>query len=103
MLITREGQVKVIDFGLSHPYERDAHGDWDRSTPLKRLVGSKSYVAPEVSAATRTARVSSQGAPQRPRAPTRGSAGGALTGGALAPPLTHSLTRTAQLDTLWVR
>jgi len=44
VLLSKAGQVKVIDFGLSHVYQRDANGQLDRSTPLKRLVGSKSYV-----------------------------------------------------------
>ena len=48
MLLSSEGTIKLIDFGLSHTYGKDANGQWDRSQPLRRLVGSKSYVAPEV-------------------------------------------------------
>jgi len=48
VLLTREGTVKVIDFGLSHVYQRDANGLFDRSTPLTDMCGSKSYAAPEV-------------------------------------------------------
>ena len=48
MLLTREGRVKVIDFGLSHVYPLDANGGFDRSTPLTDMCGSKSYAAPEV-------------------------------------------------------
>jgi len=49
VLLTREGTVKVIDFGLSHIYVKDAAtGEFDRSTPLREMCGSKSYAAPEV-------------------------------------------------------
>lgn len=48
VLLTREGRVKVIDFGLSHVYPLDANGGFDRSTPLTDMCGSKSYAAPEV-------------------------------------------------------
>jgi len=48
VLLSSEGTIKLIDFGLSHTYGKDANGQWDRSQPLRRLVGSKSYVAPEV-------------------------------------------------------
>ncbi|EOD24224.1 hypothetical protein EMIHUDRAFT_50604, partial [Emiliania huxleyi CCMP1516] len=40
--------VKVIDFGLSHQYQRGADGAFDRSAPLTDMCGSKSYAAPEV-------------------------------------------------------
>jgi len=48
VLLTSTGVVKVIDFGLSHVYPRDADGRPDRSTALKECCGSKSYAAPEV-------------------------------------------------------
>ena len=48
VLLTREGVVKVIDFGLSHVYPKDADGRLDRSTALRECCGSKSYAAPEV-------------------------------------------------------
>mmetsp|Transcript_40591 Transcript_40591/g.131395 ORF Transcript_40591/g.131395 Transcript_40591/m.131395 type:complete len:406 (-) Transcript_40591:267-1484(-) len=48
VLLTREGTVKVIDFGLSHQYQRGADGAFDRSAPLTDMCGSKSYAAPEV-------------------------------------------------------
>ena len=46
VLLTSTGVVKVIDFGLSHVYPRDADGRPDRSTALKECCGSKSYAAP---------------------------------------------------------
>jgi serine/threonine protein kinase len=48
VLLTTGGQLKIIDFGLSHVFPRDANGQFDRSERLTRLVGSKSYVAPQV-------------------------------------------------------
>jgi len=36
------------DFGLSHIYAKGADGEFDRSSPLKEMCGSKSYAAPEV-------------------------------------------------------
>merc|ERR1719473_1104195 len=48
VLLTKEGVVKVIDFGLSHIYQKGANGDYDRSVPLREMCGSKSYAAPEV-------------------------------------------------------
>lgn len=48
VLLTKGGKLKIIDFGLSHIYSRDANGQLDRSQRLSRLVGSKSYVAPQV-------------------------------------------------------
>jgi len=48
VLLTRDGTVKVIDFGLSHIYAKGADGEFDRSTPLREMCGSKSYAAPEV-------------------------------------------------------
>mmetsp|Transcript_17469 Transcript_17469/g.52760 ORF Transcript_17469/g.52760 Transcript_17469/m.52760 type:complete len:388 (+) Transcript_17469:269-1432(+) len=48
VLLTTDATVKIIDFGLSHIYPRDANGRLDRSERLTRLVGSKSYIAPQV-------------------------------------------------------
>jgi serine/threonine protein kinase len=48
VLLTKEGLVKVIDFGLSHIYHKLENGQFDRSVPLKEMCGSKSYAAPEV-------------------------------------------------------
>ena len=48
VLLTSDGVVKVIDFGLSHIYAKGANGQFDRSIPLKEMCGSKSYAAPEV-------------------------------------------------------
>jgi len=44
------GQIKIIDFGLSHVYPKTATGAVDRSTPLVDICGSPSYCAPEVRA-----------------------------------------------------
>lgn len=48
VLLTKDGVVKVIDFGLSHRYPLRADGSVDTSSPLKDICGSKSYAAPEV-------------------------------------------------------
>ena len=52
VLLTEAGALKIIDFGLSHVYPRQADKvTVDRSKPLKDVCGSKSYAAPEVLAA----------------------------------------------------
>jgi len=48
VLLHEKGQVKIIDFGLSHVYPRAADGNVDRTTLLRDVCGSKSYAAPEV-------------------------------------------------------
>ena len=48
VLLTEDGVVKVIDFGLSHIYQKGAQGEYDRSVPLLERCGSLSYRAPEV-------------------------------------------------------
>jgi len=52
VLLNSAGELKLIDFGLSHVYPRLADGTPDRSKPLRDVCGSKSYAAPEVLAAT---------------------------------------------------
>jgi len=47
-LLTQQGVVKIIDFGLSHRYPMAADGTYDRSQLLREKCGSKSYAAPEV-------------------------------------------------------
>mmetsp|Transcript_21469 Transcript_21469/g.53585 ORF Transcript_21469/g.53585 Transcript_21469/m.53585 type:complete len:395 (+) Transcript_21469:42-1226(+) len=48
-LLSDTGVVKLIDFGLSHLYERDPDtGVADRRVPIHGYCGSKSYAAPEV-------------------------------------------------------
>ena len=52
VLLNATGQLKLIDFGLSHVYPRLADKvTIDRSKPLRDVCGSKSYAAPEVLAA----------------------------------------------------
>lgn len=47
-VLTRSGDIKLIDFGLSHIYEVDEEtGEVDRSVPLHNVSGSKAYAAPE--------------------------------------------------------
>jgi len=49
VLLNEKGELKLIDFGLSHVYPRLADGvTVDRSKPLRDVCGSKSYAAPEV-------------------------------------------------------
>lgn len=48
VLLTKDGVVKVIDFGLSHRYPLQADGSVDTSKLLTDVCGSKSYAAPEV-------------------------------------------------------
>merc|ERR1719450_1504017 len=48
VLLNEQGALKLIDFGLSHVYPRQADGSVDRSKPLRDVCGSKSYAAPEV-------------------------------------------------------
>merc|ERR1719267_462027 len=51
VLLNEAGDLKLIDFGLSHVYPRLQDGTLDRSKPLRDVCGSKSYAAPEVLAA----------------------------------------------------
>ena len=51
VLLNQAGDLKLIDFGLSHVYPRLQDGTLDRSKPLRDVCGSKSYAAPEVLAA----------------------------------------------------
>jgi len=48
VLLTKDGVIKVIDFGLSYRYPRRSDGSIDTTQPLKDVCGSKSYAAPEV-------------------------------------------------------
>jgi len=48
ILITEDGTLKLIDFGLSHCYPIDATGRVDTSQRLHSCVGTASYVAGEV-------------------------------------------------------
>merc|ERR1711908_249506 len=49
VLLNDAGVLKLIDFGLSHQYARDAKtGEIDRSRPITGFCGSKSYAAPEL-------------------------------------------------------
>ena len=58
ILLTEDGGVKLIDFGLSHAYRPRGDGGsrldrardpgYHRETPLQNLVGSSGYAAPEV-------------------------------------------------------
>jgi len=47
VLLTSTGEVKLIDFGLSHVYQRLADGTPDRS-PLTHRCGTPAYAAPEL-------------------------------------------------------
>lgn len=48
ILITEDGTLKLIDFGLSHCYPIDATGRVDTSLRLHSCVGTASYAAGEV-------------------------------------------------------
>jgi len=47
VLLNNEGDVKLIDFGLSHQYPV-TNGQVDKSQPIQGFCGSKSYAAAEV-------------------------------------------------------
>lgn len=51
-VLSASGEVKLIDFGLSHIYPRQEDGTVDRSAPLHSISGSRSYAAPEAAAGT---------------------------------------------------
>ena len=48
VMLTKEGAVKIVDFGLAHIYPQNADGSINRSTKLQHGRGSRAYAAPEV-------------------------------------------------------